>query len=68
MGLYSNMSDIFSLKQRRTFAYIGINENGIGGNIIGSLDVDQSTASYLEHFNSLTKSNSLRILQEIEWV
>ena len=38
-----------------------------GGDIIGSVDVDQSAFSYLEQFDALAKRNAQAVFQQMEW-
>ncbi len=38
-----------------------------GGDIIGSVDVDQSAFSHLENFDTLAKRNAQKVFTEMEW-
>ncbi|WP_346895861.1 MBL fold metallo-hydrolase [uncultured Roseibium sp.] len=38
-----------------------------GGDIIGSVDVDQSAFSHLENFDTLAKRNAQQVFTEMEW-
>ena len=38
-----------------------------GGDIIGSVEVDQSAYEYLKDFDSLAKRNAQAVFEEMEW-
>ena len=38
-----------------------------GGDIIGSVDVDQSTFAYLDQFEALAGRNAQAVFQQMEW-
>ena len=39
----------------------------VGGDIIGSVDVDQSNFTYLNQFDSLAGRNAQAVFEQMEW-